>query len=280
MAEVAGSAFSLPEPSNGSTLGFLREASAWTLPDPRFDKLLGNLRVGAAFGLPIDPPTPTPFDPVIGSWSPSVGSTVDRGDPIAFEVTDPDGNLARVIVTVEFPWGSEVIHNGDGFSPAYDDGSTRTAIANGYAFSLERDVGWGGPAMTIGIYAADTTGQEATPTSYAFTVSDPVLPDTIAPEVENVSPTEGTPIARTDPIFFDVTDDSGAFRRIIVAADFADGSSEVVHDGDNFTARYAQTSAREPIAGGFRYRVRRTGGWPYGPSVRAFAYDPSGNENA
>lgn len=122
-------------------------------------------------------------------------------------------------------------------------------------------------------------GFSVSPFHYVANLGMGPTPDTDPPVVSNVTPAAGVALARTDPIFFDVTDDASAFRRIIVVADFADGSSEVVHDGDNFAARYAATSGREPITDGFRYRIRRTGGWPYGPSIRAFAIDVAGNEN-
>jgi hypothetical protein len=218
--------------------------------------------------------------PTIGSWSPLPGSTIANTDPIVFRVTDNLGEVLRAVVIAEFSTGvHEVVHDGDGFAPSFSSGSTRTPIANGYEFSIVRSPGWAGPGLVVSVFAADFDGNEATPTGYAFTVSDPVLPDTAEPVVSNVTPPEGTPIARTASVFFDVTDDSGIFRRIIVTASFLDGSSEVVHDGDNFATRYAAASSRTVIPDGFRYRVRRNGGWPYGPTIRAFAIDTSGNEN-
>jgi hypothetical protein len=220
------------------------------------------------------------IQPSIGPWSPSVGSTIDNDATISFSVTDNLDNLARVIVIAEFTGGShEVIHNGTAFADYYIPESTRSVIANGFLYSIARSLGWAGPDLTIRIYATDIDGNEATPTGYAFTVTDPVLPDTYPPVVSNVSPAAGTALARTDAVFFDVTDDSGVFRRIIVTATFTDGVAEVVHDGDGFAARYGSTSTRTPITNGFRYRVRRTGGWPYGPTIRAYAIDPAGNEN-
>lgn len=218
--------------------------------------------------------------PVIDNFDPIVGSTIAHDDSITFEVTDNLDELAHGLVAAEFTGGAaELIFTNDAsFSTAYA-GSTVTPIANGYRFEIVRAAGWLGPDLTLRAYAIDEDGNAATPTSYAFTVSDPVLPDTTAPVVSNVSPTAGTELARTDPVFFDVTDDSATFRRILVTASFEDGVAEVVHDGDSFAARYAATSTRTPIASGYRYRVRRTGGWPYGPTIRAYAIDTSGNEN-
>lgn len=104
-------------------------------------------------------------------------------------------------------------------------------------------------------------------------------PDTTAPSVGNFTPVSGSAISRTTSITFDVTDDSGQFRRIFVVASFAaTGACEVIHDGDGFRGFYAASSSRKLIAHGFRYTVARTGGWPAAPAIQAFAMDASGNE--
>lgn len=262
---------------NSTIMGF---AAAFIAPGPFGTSAPDAVVLGIAHGLPIAEPRDL-IQPQITGWDPEVESTIEVGDSITFRVTDNAGALARVVVAAEFSIGSEeVVHDGDDFSPYYAVASTKTPITNGFEFVLRRTAGWAGPGLTIRIFASDTDGNEATPTGYGFTVNEPVLPVDYPPQVSNVEPTVGTAIARTDPVFFDVTDDSGAFRRIIVTATFADGSSEVVHDGDNFAARYGATSTRDPILNGWRYRVRRTGGWPYGPTIRAYAIDPEGNENA
>lgn len=114
----------------------------------------------------------------------------------------------------------------------------------------------------------------------AFIPPPPAPPvDESVPVVANFNPAPGTPIARTAPIAFDVTDDSGVFRRIFVVAFFpATGATEVVHDGDSFRGHYAAGSGRTMIAAGFRYTVLRTGGWPGPPTIQTFAIDRAGNE--
>jgi hypothetical protein len=103
--------------------------------------------------------------------------------------------------------------------------------------------------------------------------------DTTAPSVANFTPASGSAISRTTPIAFDVTDDSGQFRRIFVVATFAaTGACEVIHDGERFRGFYAANSSRMLIAQGFRYTVARTGGWPAAPIIQTFAMDASGNE--
>lgn len=114
----------------------------------------------------------------------------------------------------------------------------------------------------------------------AFLPSAPAPPvDTIPPVVGNFSPAPGTPIARTGPISFDVTDESGEFRRIFIVASFpTTGMTEVVHDGDGFRGFYTASSSRTMIAGGFRYTVLRSGGWPGAPTIQTFVIDRGGNE--
>ena len=101
--------------------------------------------------------------------------------------------------------------------------------------------------------------------------------DQTPPTVGNFSPANGTTITDTDPIFFDVTDNSGEFRRVIVAVTQGD-QTELAHDGDAFLAPYSDLSTRINIADGFRYTLRRSGGWSASATVRVFAVDLSGNE--
>jgi len=104
-------------------------------------------------------------------------------------------------------------------------------------------------------------------------------PDTTPPVVGSFSPALGGTISPTQPITFEVTDDSGAFRRIIVHAVFADGIEEVVHNGLAFRGLYQTSSQRVLVTNGFRYTVLRTGGWPSSPATfNVFALDESGNE--
>lgn len=118
-------------------------------------------------------------------------------------------------------------------------------------------------------------------TGYAlFIPEEPPPPvDATPPVVGNFSPVAGTPISKVTPIAFDVTDESGAFRRIFVVAFYpTTGISEVIHDGDGFRGYYSATSARQAIAGGFRYSVLRAGGWSAAPTIQTFAIDLAGNE--
>lgn len=101
--------------------------------------------------------------------------------------------------------------------------------------------------------------------------------DPVAPTVENITPAAGSPISSGTTLGFDVVDNV-ALRRVVVLARFVGGAQDVVHDGDAFAATYARGSTRTAIAGGWRYRIRRVGGWPSSPSILPLAVDTSGNE--
>jgi hypothetical protein len=100
--------------------------------------------------------------------------------------------------------------------------------------------------------------------------------DTAAPEVTNVTPAPGVPINPTDEVRFDVVDDSGEFAALLITVDQR-GVGEVVHDGERFVGYYGALSTRELVANGYRYRVRRSGGWTATPIFRIYAVDSVGN---
>jgi hypothetical protein len=99
------------------------------------------------------------------------------------------------------------------------------------------------------------------------------------PGVSIVSPPVGEAITASTPIVFDVVDDSGAFRRVIVAVyNPTTGLTVIVHDGDSFLGGFALASTRTMIAGGFRFAVVPDSGWTASPTLRVFAIDRSGEE--
>lgn len=106
----------------------------------------------------------------------------------------------------------------------------------------------------------------------------PVIPDTTPPVVTLIEPTDGEVEAAT-AVIFDVTEESvDGLCEVFVWAEFAaDGSAEVIHTGDQFATRYLGLSARTAITGGFRYTVRRSGGWPSNPRIQVKAIDRGGN---
>jgi hypothetical protein len=124
--------------------------------------LLANVqwRTYAAGGY-VAPVVVTPIPPAISNVLPTPGTPVAVTDPISFDVTDLDG-FRSILVGAKFGGVliEELVYNGTSFTAPYATGSTCTAIANGFHFSLARFDGWPG-SPTITPYAFDTTGQES-----------------------------------------------------------------------------------------------------------------------
>lgn len=105
--------------------------------------------------------------------------------------------------------------------------------------------------------------------------------DIVPPIITNVNPPVGTAITKGQHISFDVTDDSGSFRRILPCIYYANlGGVELVHDGETFTPNYIENSTRSVITDGFHYDILRASGWPDVVKLIPFSYDLGGNEEA
>jgi hypothetical protein len=99
------------------------------------------------------------------------------------------------------------------------------------------------------------------------------------PVVENLVPSPAVPIGATDPISFDVVEGSNPFLDIWIAASFAGTDLyEVIYDGTSFAPLYSAQSQQLSIAGGYTFRLRRTGGWPGNPTIVKKVIDTAGNE--
>lgn len=98
------------------------------------------------------------------------------------------------------------------------------------------------------------------------------------PDFKAFSPTPGQAIGRLQHVAFDVTDDTGRFIMLFVTATFVDGTTECVWDGEKFTPRYAATSSVVSVQCGFRFTIRRAGGWVLSPlRIEVVAIDEDGN---
>lgn len=98
------------------------------------------------------------------------------------------------------------------------------------------------------------------------------------PAVAVVSPASGSSIGPTSVLVVDVTD-AGGLRRVVLSVTFSGlASAELVHDGDGFAPLYAPASARVDIAGGYRFSLTRSGGWPASPTLKVIAVDVTGQE--
>jgi hypothetical protein len=105
--------------------------------------------------------------------------------------------------------------------------------------------------------------------------------DTTPPVISGVTPTPGTALGRSESVALHVADNTGLFRRIILAVRYAGlGRIEVVHDGDAFSPAFDAHSTRVASGGGFDYSFVPNTGWPDVPILTPYAIDQSGNEAA
>lgn len=100
----------------------------------------------------------------------------------------------------------------------------------------------------------------------------PLLADQVPPTVTVVSPALGQPIPRNVAFVVDVTD-NGTVGSVLYAEFESSRLSELVWKADRFTFRYAKLSTRTAISGGYRYSLRREGGWPSAPTFGVIAWD-------
>lgn len=110
--------------------------------------------------------------------------------------------------------------------------------------------------------------------NYIASQPEPEIPDVSPPTVSNFIPEPGTPLALLQAISFDVTDNEG-FGRVLVMAKFR-GVAELVHDSATFAPGYSGSMV--PIVGGQRFTIRRTRGWSSPPTISVYAIDHNGNE--
>ena len=95
------------------------------------------------------------------------------------------------------------------------------------------------------------------------------------PTITLVSPVAGASIAADTPIVVDVTDDAGLSMVVLTCEIPAGGPHEVVWLRTAFSGYYSGSTVAV-IAGGYRYTIRRHGGWPASPRFHAEAVDTSG----
>lgn len=117
-------------------------------------------------------------------------------------------------------------------------------------------------------FAADGAGVLA---AGIFSADAGATPDTTPPVVALISPTDGGELERFGPVTIEVTDETALGRVFVVARFPSLGLEEVVHQGDRFAPLYTGASSRASIAGGYRYSVKRNGGWPAPPELTVYA---------
>lgn len=97
---------------------------------------------------------------LVTNVTPASASTVQPADTISFDVTSTAGFL-RILVCVD-PVDSgrapELVHDGVEFQTLYE-GSTRTAIVDGFHYVLRRAGGWYAAPRPL-VFAVDLAGKE------------------------------------------------------------------------------------------------------------------------
>lgn len=123
-------------------------------------------------------------------------------------------------------------------------------------------------------FSSQTLFQAEAPSLRFLATVAPLLVDSIAPEVDLVSPPEDTALTKMQPIVLDVTDNASlGLHGILVEYPDIAGLYEVGFDGVYPVTRGAYLVSRVAITGGFRYTILRRGGWPSRPRLRVFATD-------
>lgn len=235
----------------------------------------------------------TSTNTTIANYDPESESTIDPTDSITFDVVNfKDVRFVAILagyviegLTVESYELVGAKFGGDDYEASAGYVLESHGVDVGDRITISKVGGWdrrfrltavgadaGFPDVGIAAEAFGSAGafydvQNATP----LDVENPVT--TV------VSPTAGETITATTPIVIDVTDDSGRFRRVLVAVFFSGlGKTLLVHDGDSFLGGFAISSTREMIDGGYRYTVVSDAGWEASPTIRVFTFDQSGKE--
>lgn len=101
--------------------------------------------------------------------------------------------------------------------------------------------------------------------------------DKVPPVVAFISPPAGHAVGKNEPIVLEVTDNKGELAKVLITVSFANSSTtEVMFNGSSFLGAYANSS-REAITNGWRFMLRRRGGWTGSPTVEAHVIDQGGN---
>lgn len=218
--------------------------------------------------------------PVITNFDPVSGSSIIPSATVELDVTD-DRGLALVTILADYTSGlSEQVWNGSSFVDEYASESTNDPITDGAHFTLARDGDGWLEDFTLRVQAVDGSGN-VTSANVPYLVPDGVGIDaheTIVPVVTIVSPPPGN-ISPDTAFVVEVTDNSGEFNIVVLDVTYPDGRSEAIYDGVDFKPFYRPRSSVQTIPNGFRFSIRRTGGWPASPSFRIDPRDPSNNSS-
>lgn len=95
------------------------------------------------------------------------------------------------------------------------------------------------------------------------------------PAIANLSPAAGAVLTSSSEVSFDVTSAVGLQAVVIVAT--IKGIDEVAYNGTAFRGLYSGGSSKVAITDGYRFTLKRAGGWPSVPYFSVIAVDVDGN---
>lgn len=169
-----------------------------------------------------------------------------------------------------------------GTAVAADGTIDNNAVSTVY-YNLDAAYGTGALSKTLGALTSSAAGQAEVQGALVKTLANTVLnsftaADTSPPEIQNISPAPGTAISRNTPLEIEVVDDQD-LRNIALWVSYpGDETVELVYDGGKFRGLYRELpNAVNPIAGGYRFKILRLGGWPNSPTLEYAVVDTGGN---
>ena len=98
-----------------------------------------------------------------------------------------------------------------------------------------------------------------------------------SPRVVNVVPAT-LELRRRSVVQFDLISDSVAYTGVV--ARYADGSEQLIFDGEGFSVDFTPTETiniRTAITGGYRFYIRPDDGWAKAPSIVPIIIDSYGS---
>ena len=98
--------------------------------------------------------------PTLTVVSPPAGGSIQPGEAFVVDVTDNVG-IRLLAITVELGSTHEVVWLRDAFGPSYVGRSSRTAITDGYRYTIARAGGWNA-SPTFHVEAVDVGGNLGT----------------------------------------------------------------------------------------------------------------------
>lgn len=209
--------------------------------------------------------------PTVGSYSPPVGTPIARSDIITYDVLDDGGVVSTIVVTVNFPDGSsEVVYDGAAFSDRYVGLSTKTPYATSAVIQggVEPYVFVDG--YTIDGYIDDQAFSVTLTTGDFADISAATATELVDLLTVGLTGIGSASVVTTESgVSFVVQSiTTGVTSTVEITSGHGTNNAGLVGSGDPYVRVYGKA--------GWRFRVRRVGGWPDTPTIGTLAVDPMG----